>query len=43
MINGELKKDPLKAAAVDITALNLIEITRQKIRKPLHEQFMLDI
>ena len=43
VINGELKKDPLKAAAVDITALNLIEITRQKIRKPLHEQFMLDI
>ena len=43
IISDELKKDPLKAVAVDITALNLVEITRQKIKKPLYEQFMLDI
>lgn len=32
------KKDPVKTTVVDITALNLVEITRKKVRKPLHEQ-----
>lgn len=37
--NAELKKDFLKAEAIDFTALNLMEITRQKIKKPLYENF----
>lgn len=32
------RKDPVKTTVVDITALNLVEITRKKVRKPLHEQ-----
>lgn len=31
-------KDPIKTVLVDMTALNLVEVTRKKIRKPLHEQ-----
>lgn len=38
VLREELKKDPLKAVVVDITALGLVEITRKKLRKPLHEQ-----
>ncbi len=30
--------DPLKATVVDMTKLNLVEITRKKEKKPLHEQ-----
>ena len=33
-----LKKDPIKTTLVDMTALGLVEITRKKVRKPLHEQ-----
>lgn len=33
-----LKKDFMKAVAVDMTPLGLVEITRKKLRKPLHEQ-----
>ncbi|MFW5668145.1 MAG: ribonuclease E/G, partial [Acetivibrio ethanolgignens] len=33
-----LKEDPLKAVVVDMTPLGLVEITRKKLRKPLHEQ-----
>lgn len=33
-------KDPVKTTLVDMTALNLIEVTRKKVRKPLHEQVM---
>ncbi len=32
------KKDPIKTTLVDMTALGLVEITRKKVRKPLHEQ-----
>ncbi|MBE5960946.1 MAG: ribonuclease E/G [Lachnospiraceae bacterium] len=32
------KKDPIKTTLIDMTALNLVEITRKKVRKPLHEQ-----
>lgn len=31
-------KDPVKTTVVDITKLNLVEVTRKKLRKPLHEQ-----
>ena len=33
-----LRHDPVKTVLVDMTALNLVEITRKKIRKPLAEQ-----
>lgn len=33
-----LLKDPVKTTLVDMTALGLVEITRKKVRKPLHEQ-----
>ena len=32
------KKDPMKATAVDLTSLGLMELTRKKQRKPLLEQ-----
>lgn len=32
------KSDPIKTILVDMTALNLVEITRKKVRKPLLEQ-----
>lgn len=31
-------KDPVKTTVVDMTKLNLVEITRKKIRRPLYEQ-----
>lgn len=33
-----LSNDPVKTSVVDMTKLNLVEITRKKIRKPLYEQ-----
>lgn len=33
-----LSTDRIKANVIDMTALNLVEITRKKVRKPLHEQ-----
>lgn len=33
-----LRKDPVKTVLVDMTALNLVEVTRKKVRKPLYEQ-----
>ncbi len=33
-----LSKDPVKTTVVEITKLNLVEVTRKKIRRPLHEQ-----
>lgn len=35
------KKDPVKTTLVDMTALGLVEVTRKKVRKPLHEQYTL--
>ncbi|WP_281352952.1 ribonuclease E/G [Anaerocolumna sedimenticola] len=32
------KSDPIKTTLVDMTALNLVEVTRKKVRKPLYEQ-----
>ena len=37
-LNSYLKKDPIKTNLVDMTALGLVEVTRKKVRKPLHEQ-----
>lgn len=37
-----IQKDPVKTVFVDMTKLNLVEITRQKIRRPLHEQVFYD-
>lgn len=34
-------KDRIRTHVVDITALNLVEMTRQKVRRPLHEQWTL--
>lgn len=31
-------RDPVKTTVVDITKLNLVEVTRKKIRRPLYEQ-----
>lgn len=33
----ELRKDPISATLVDITKLQLVEVTRKKVRKPLKE------
>lgn len=33
-----LSRDPVKTTVVEITKLNLVEVTRKKIRKPLYEQ-----
>ena len=30
-------KDPVRTIVVDMTKLNLVEITRKKVKKPLHE------
>lgn len=37
-LDSYLKMDPVKTTLVDMTALGLVEITRKKVRKPLHEQ-----
>lgn len=34
-----LWKDPVKTRVMDITALKIVEVTRQKVRKPLSEKF----
>lgn len=38
VLNTELKKDPVKASLVDMTKLNLAEVTRKKVKKSLREQ-----
>ncbi len=37
-LEGYFKLDPVKTTLVDMTALGLVEVTRKKVRKPLHEQ-----
>jgi ribonuclease, Rne/Rng family len=37
-LTSYFKKDPVKTTLVDMTALGLVEVTRKKVRKPLHEQ-----
>lgn len=34
---AELKKDSVKAEVIDVTKLQLVEITRKKVYRPLHE------
>lgn len=41
-LDSYLKKDPIKTTLVDMTPLNLVEITRKKVRKPLHEQLIIN-
>lgn len=36
-LNRELQKDAIATTLVDVTRLQLVEITRKKVRKPLHE------
>ncbi|KIR01199.1 Cytoplasmic axial filament protein CafA and Ribonuclease G [Lachnospiraceae bacterium TWA4] len=36
-----IKEDSVKTNLIDMTKLNLVELTRKKIKKPLHEQFQL--
>lgn len=36
-LRKHLNKDPIKTTLVDMTALGLVEVTRKKMRKPLHE------
>lgn len=35
-----LRKDPVKARAVDITPLHILEMTRKKVRKPVREEIL---
>lgn len=35
-----LAKDPIQSTLVDVTGLQLVEVTRKKVRKPLHESVM---
>ena len=37
-LNQSLKRDPVKATLVDMTKLNLAEVTRKKVKKSLREQ-----
>ena len=37
--NKELHKDRIATTLVDVTKLQLVEITRKKVRKPFHEAF----
>lgn len=35
----DLAKDPIQATLVDVTSLQLVEVTRKKVRKPLYEYY----
>ena len=37
-LDSFLRQDRIKTSLIDMTKLNLIEITRKKVKKPLHEQ-----
>lgn len=39
ILQYELRKDPVATSYVDITKLQLVEVTRKKIRKPFHEAY----
>ncbi len=39
-LSEHIKKDPIKTTLVDMTDLGLVEVTRKKVRKPLHEQLV---
>ena len=37
-LKAAVAKDPVKTVVVEMTRLNLVEITRKKLRRPLYEQ-----
>lgn len=37
MFDKELRKDPISTSLIDVTKLQLVEVTRKKVRKPFHE------
>ncbi|MDO5416422.1 MAG: ribonuclease E/G [Lachnospiraceae bacterium] len=37
-LDAVVRRDPVKTTVVEITRLNLVELTRKKIHRPLHEQ-----
>ena len=37
-LKEQIKKDSVKTNYIDITPLGLVELTRQKQKRPLHEQ-----
>ena len=37
-LKAYLAEDPVKTTLVDMTPLHLVEITRKKVRRPLHEE-----
>ncbi len=37
-LRAAVQKDPVKTTVVDMTKLNLVELTRKKLHRPLHEQ-----
>ena len=39
VLQRELRKDPISTSYVDITKLQLVEVTRKKVRKPFHEAY----
>ena len=41
LLDRECKKDRVYCKVIDMTALNLVEMTRSKVRKPLYEQISL--
>lgn len=41
LLDSECKKDRVYCNVIDMTALNLVEMTRSKVRKPLYEQIAL--
>ena len=38
VLQKHLRRDPVKAKAVDITSLHILEMTRKKVRKPVIEE-----
>ena len=38
ILQSYLKKDPVKAVVVDMTPLNIVEVTRKKVEKSLEEE-----
>lgn len=37
VLQKHLRKDPIKCRAIDITPLHILELTRQKVRRPVIE------
>ena len=37
-LQAYLNRDPVKGTVVDMTSLNIVEVTRKKVRRPLQEE-----